>query len=113
MNALTPETILKSAQDFMESRILLTAAEMNLFTMLGTSPRPAEDIAVQTGSDLRALTMLLDALVAMGYISKKEGLYHCEESVYRLLSAEAPGSVLPMVRHMASLWPRSSAWMPG
>lgn len=106
MNTPTPETILKAAQDFMESRILLTAAEMNLFTILGTSPKPAEDIAAQTGSDLRALTMLLDALVATGYIAKQEGRYCCEESVYRFLTSDSPNSVLPMIRHMASLWPR-------
>lgn len=106
MNGPTPETILKAAQDFMESRILLTAAEMNLFTILGTSPKQAEEIAAQTGGELRALTMLLDALVATGYLVKQEGRYKCEASVYLLLSADSPGSVLPMIRHMASLWPR-------
>jgi len=34
----TPETVLKLARQFMESRILLSAAEMNLFTRLDEEP---------------------------------------------------------------------------
>jgi len=106
MNALTPETMLKSAQDFMESRILLTAAELNFFTILKTNSLSADEISAETDCDLRALTMLLDALVAMGYLLKQENKYRCEEAACRFLTADSPGSILPMIRHMASLWQR-------
>ena len=108
MNEIRPESVLQLAQGFMESRILLTAVELNLFTILKPGPLSGEEIAVRTGSSLRALSMVLDALCAMGYLLKKDGTYHCEDSIARLLAADSPDSVLPMARHMASLWRRWS-----
>ena len=92
----------------MECRILMTAAEMNLFSLLKKKPLSAEDIASSTGSNLRALTMVLDALAAMELLAKQDGIYRCTDSTAQLLSDDAPASVLPMVRHMASLWHRWS-----
>jgi len=108
MNSLNPESILKAAQAFMECRILLTAAELDLFTILKTAPLHADEIAAKTGSALRPLTMVLDALVAMDYLVKQDASYCCEESAGKLLASDSPVSVLPMIRHMASLWPRWS-----
>ena len=103
---MNPQDILKSAQSFMECRILLTAAEMNLFSILKDSPLTAEDVAAKTGSNLRALTMVLDALAAMELLTKENGTYRCADAA--VLSDDAPNSVLPMIRHMASLWHRWS-----
>jgi predicted O-methyltransferase YrrM len=50
------------------------------------------------------MTILLDAVVALGLLSKREGRYHCEPDLARLLSGSGPGSVLPMVLHSASQW---------
>jgi predicted O-methyltransferase YrrM len=108
MEQLNPEDVLKLAQGFMESRILLSAAELNLFSILKQAPAAAEEISARIGGDTRALFMLLDALVAMRYLVKRDGTYSCEDSVARLLADDSPTSVLPMVRHMASLWPRWS-----
>jgi SAM-dependent methyltransferase len=105
---MNPQNILQSAQSFMECRILLTAAEMNLFSILKEKPLTAEDIAAKTGSNLRALTMVLDALAAMELLTKQDGIYRCTDSAAQLLSDDAPASVLPMVLHMASLWHRWS-----
>jgi precorrin-6B methylase 2 len=106
---MNPESILKSAQGFMENRILLSAAELNLFTILRIHPLTADEINEKTGGDSRSLTMLLDALVATGYLVKQGQKYCCEESAARFLTADSPDSILPMVRHMASLWHRWSS----
>ena len=103
---MNPQDILKSAQSFMECRILLTAAEMNLFSLLKASPLSAKDITAKTESNLRALTMVLDALAAMELLTKENGTYRCADAA--VLSDDAPNSVLPMIRHMASLWHRWS-----
>jgi SAM-dependent methyltransferase len=50
----------------------------------------------------------MDAVAAMGLLVKRKGTYHCDPAVASLLAEDAPASVLPMVRHMASLWPRWS-----
>lgn len=102
------ENILKLARDFMESRILLSGAELNLFTILGREPLTARDVSERVGADLRALTILLDALAAMGLLAKANETYRCADGIAPLLSDDSPDSILPMVRHMAHLWNRWS-----
>lgn len=99
-----PEAILKLARQFMESRILLSAAEMNLFTLLDGMPSTAEDLAGRLHADLRGLTILLDALAAMGLLSKQEDTYLSATDAAPFLTDKSPRSVLPMIRHAAVLW---------
>ncbi len=102
------ERVLRLAQGFMETRILLSAAELNLFTLLSRIPLAASEAARRIGTDARALAFLLDALVAMGFLAKTEQTYHCESPVSRLLAEDSPDSILPMVLHVNSLWQRWS-----
>jgi ubiquinone/menaquinone biosynthesis C-methylase UbiE len=92
----------------MQSRILHSAAELNLFTILQKSPLSAQEVAAKTGGDPRALSMLLDAVAAMGLLVKQNGRYQCDGAITPLLTDGSPATILPMVRHMASLWPRWS-----
>ena len=108
MSSINPQTILELARNFMESRILLTGAELNLFTLLTSGPLSAEEVASRTGADLRALTIVLDALAAMELLLKREGKYSCPPAISALLSKDSPESVLPMVHHMAHVWQRWS-----
>ncbi len=101
-----PEEILKLARGFMGARILLTGAELNLFTLLQNRPMTAQEVAEQLGMALRPLVILLDALTALALLKKEGGLYYCVPPVSRFLAEDAPDSVLPMVLHMAHLWPR-------
>lgn len=104
----TANDVLRLARNFMESRILLTAAELDLFTLLGDAAFPACEIAERIGADVRALTVLLDALAAMGLLVKEEGAYRTVASLSPILSATSRNSVLPMVLHAAHLWERWS-----
>jgi len=100
-----PKDILKLARLFMESRILLTAAELNLFTLLDEEPSTAENLAGRLHADLRGLTILLDALSAMGLMIKEPGdAYRCPHDVAACLSDSNPHSVLPMIHHANHLW---------
>ena len=101
---ITEESILNLARGFMASRVLLSGAELDLFTLLAEKPLSAEDVASATGARLRGVVILLDALSALGFLVKKDGWYHSEPPVAALLSATAPGSILPMVLHMATVW---------
>jgi predicted O-methyltransferase YrrM len=103
-NDHTPEAILKLSRQFMESRILLSAAQMNIFTLLDETPSTAEDLADRLDADLRGLTILLDALTAMGLLGKHEDTYRCGTDLAPFLTDNSPRSVLPMIRHSAFLW---------
>jgi len=101
-----PEKILKTAQGFMESRILLSAAELNLFTLLSKTPLAAKEINEKINGDLKALTTLLDAVAAIGFLQKKDNTYFCEPDAAKYLTDDSPVTVLPMVLHATSLWKR-------
>jgi hypothetical protein len=102
----TQETILGVSRAFMESRVLLTGAELDLFTLVANTPLSAKQIAEQIGADLRALTIVVDALAAMGLLIKQGETYLTEPSAARLLAAGGPESVLPMIQHSLNLWDR-------
>ena len=108
MNSYSPQAILELARNFMESRILLSAAELNLFTLLAPGPLSAEEIAVRIKGDLRPLTILLDALAAMDLLVKQARKYQCPPPLSSLLSQNSPDSVLSMIQHMAHVWQRWS-----
>jgi len=100
----TPDSILGMAWSIQKGRLLLTGAELDIFTMLTPSPQSVEDVTEKLEGSLRGVTIFLDALTAMGLLIKKGGLYQTEASAASLLSANEHGSVLPMVKHIAHLW---------
>ena len=61
----TPESLLALSRAFQESRVLLTGAELDVFTLLSKEALTAGTIAARLGADGRALTITLDALAAM------------------------------------------------
>jgi len=108
MRPIDLQDVLDLARGFMESRVFLSAAELDLFTLLTPAPLSIREVEDRIGADSRGLTILLDALSAMGLLEKREEAYQCSPSVSRFLSANAPDSVFPMVLHMAGLWRRWS-----
>jgi len=101
----TPEALLTLARAFQDSRVLLTGAELNLFTLLSKEALTADAIAARLGADLRALTIELDALAAMGVLVKADGNYRTAPGASSL-SEEAPDSIHPMLLHAARIWDR-------
>jgi predicted O-methyltransferase YrrM len=108
MLSITPKTILDLSRNFMESRILLTGAELGLFDLLASKPLSAEELAAKIKGNLRALTIILDALAAMELLVKKGGKYFCPPPLSAFLSKNTPESILAMVHHMAHVWQRWS-----
>ncbi len=104
MAEFTPEALLALARNFMESRIFLTGAELDLFTVLCKRQLSAEELAREKGWNMRALTILLDALAAGGFLVKEKGKYRCLPEAASTLAADTPETILPMVLHMANLW---------
>lgn len=104
MTTWNAETILATARSYWECRILLTAAELDLFARLQDGPKTAAELAQTLLLDTRGLTILLDAVTALGLLDKRDGKYACPADVARLLVGSGSGSVLPMVLHSAFQW---------
>jgi hypothetical protein len=105
---MTPDAMLGLGRKFMESRIFLTAAELDLFTLLAKNPMTAGEAAHTLKATERGVTILLDAVVSMGLLDKISGTYRCPPDIASILSRESPASMLPMVMHSVELWKRWS-----
>lgn len=66
-----PDRIREIANRFRESRILLTAFELDLFTALASGGATSAQAAAQIGADARAVDRLLNALCAIGLVKKR------------------------------------------
>jgi ubiquinone/menaquinone biosynthesis C-methylase UbiE len=95
--------ILALSRNFMECRVLLTGAELNIFKLLA-EPVSSGDVARNQGWHERPLTVLLDALAAMGLLIKTGSLYQTDPSLLPYLRPDSQQSVLPMIRHAATIW---------
>jgi predicted O-methyltransferase YrrM len=98
--------ILGKARGFWEARILMTAAELDVFSLLQDSPKTTQQICEDLSSDRRGTEALLNALVALGLLVKEGGAFRTRPGFEEALSRSAPESVLPMILHMAQLWDR-------
>jgi len=92
-----PEVILGLGRKFWETRIFLTAAELDVFTHVAKKPMSAREIADTLNVTLRGITLLLDALVPLGLLEKKIDTYYCPPDLAALLSKDSPTSVIPML----------------
>ncbi|MDR3570075.1 MAG: methyltransferase [Syntrophobacteraceae bacterium] len=97
-----------TARGFMKSRIILTAAELDLFTLIDDSYDSAEKIAQKSGWDQRALERLMDCLVTFGLLHKNGKTYALTDQS-AAYSSKKPDSALPMLLHMRRLWQTWSA----
>lgn len=88
---------------FMKSRVILTGAQLDVFTLLDGTPETSAALARKAGFNARALSRLLDALAAFGFLRKNDGSYSLTEKG-SLLSSRHQGSVRPVVLHMGRLW---------
>ncbi|MBR0799069.1 methyltransferase [Bradyrhizobium jicamae] len=73
--AITPDAILQLGLGFWGSKALLSAVELRLFTLLADGPLSAETVTVRLALHPRSVRDFLDALVALGQLERKDGLY--------------------------------------
>jgi predicted O-methyltransferase YrrM len=97
----TAEEILALGRSYQGAAVLAAAAELDLFKALSPAPLPAAELARALQCDLRALTILLDALVALRLLDKGSGAYSLPASLRALLTPDGAQSVLAMAQHQA------------
>jgi SAM-dependent methyltransferase len=98
-----PDEIALVARGFMESRILLSAVELDLFTLVGTGAA-AGAVAQAASTHPRATATMLNALVAMGFLTKAGDTYACAPFAARFLAAGSPDDARAALKHNLSLW---------
>jgi O-methyltransferase/methyltransferase family protein len=73
--ALSPERILQTGLGFWGSKALLSAVELEVFTKLAEKPSTADELRARTGLHPRAALDFFDALVALGFLQRDNGVY--------------------------------------
>jgi (2Fe-2S) ferredoxin/precorrin-6B methylase 2 len=106
-----PDELADTIRGFMPSRVLLTALELDAFTAIARSASPptAAALASALRTDSRATAILLDALVALGLLSKRDGAYANAPAAARYLVAGAKDDASTALKHNLSLWQTWSA----
>lgn len=104
----TPEAIAEAARSFQVSRIIITAAELDLFTRLTAAGKTAQELASELEISERGGQILLDALAALGMLEKEGASYRLPGHLEPALSSRSPESILPLILHMSTLWNRWS-----
>ena len=102
-----PEELLLTIRGFQESRVILTGIELNVFAAIGDGAA-AGQVAAKIGTDARATEMLLNALVAMGMLTKSREVYYCTRVTARFFGGKSPDDARAAMMHTVHLWERWS-----
>jgi len=102
-----PEELLLTIRGFQESRVILTGIELNVFAAIGDGAA-AKEVAGKIGTDARATEMLLNALVAMGMLTKSGEVYHCTRVTARFFGGKSADDARAAMMHTVHLWERWS-----
>ncbi len=103
LRQMQPEELESRLRAFEESRVLLTAIELNVFTALDGGAT-AEGVAQRLGTAPRATEMLLNALVSLGMLHKREDEFSNEPLASRLLVDGSPENARQAMLHTAHRW---------
>jgi len=99
----TPAAIRELAMNFQSSRVLLTAVELRLFSLIGDGGLTSADVAGRAGSHPRATDRLLNALCAMRLLVKRDGRFWNTPEARRYLDDGSPEFAAGLA-HTASMW---------
>ncbi len=102
-----PERLEQMIRGFMPSRTVLTALELDLFTAVGAGA-DAQQIAAKIEADPRAAAMLLNALVALGLLAKRDGVYTNTPESARFFTQSSKDNQRDGLLHTANIWHRWS-----
>jgi (2Fe-2S) ferredoxin/SAM-dependent methyltransferase len=104
---ILPDELNQTLRGYQESRVLLTAIELDVFTAVGGGAAAAQ-VAQKISTDPRATEMLLNALTAMGLLTKEEGVFRNTPTTTRYLREGSKDDARLGLMHIAHLWQRWS-----
>jgi (2Fe-2S) ferredoxin/2-polyprenyl-3-methyl-5-hydroxy-6-metoxy-1,4-benzoquinol methylase len=102
-----PDDLQQAISSFRESRAILTAIELDIFSAVGKGA-DSKAVAKKLGTDQRATESLLNSLVAMELLEKRGGVFSNSPVAARFLAAGSPDDSRSAIMHTVHLWPRWS-----
>jgi hypothetical protein len=101
-NEPRPDHILQVGTGFWASKVLLSAVELELFTELAKHPETLPELSARLGLHPRSARDFLDALVALGFLERRDGAYYNTPSTDVFLDKRKPsyiGGMLEMANN--------------
>src|ERR1035441_2184054 len=98
-----PDRLDQMIRGYMPSRCILTALELDIFTAAGDGAN-AEQIGTRVGANARAVGMLLNALVALGLLSKSGDDYRNTAESARFFVQGSKDNHRNGLLHSANIW---------
>ncbi|MFN3484929.1 MAG: methyltransferase [Planctomycetota bacterium] len=95
----TPDRIMEVGLGFWSSKVLLSAIEIGLFTELAKEPADLANLRSRLGLHPRSAHDFLDALVALGFLEREDGVYRNTPATELFLDKRKPsyiGGILEM-----------------
>jgi len=102
-----PDDLHETIRAFMPSRAILTALELDVFTAIGHGAS-AERVAKKIHTDARATEMLLNALVSLELLDKRDGTFFNSATSARFFQEGSSDNARGSLLHTAHLWHRWS-----
>lgn len=102
----SPEGIRDLANAFRESRVLLSAFELKIFTVLDKHLMTSEEVSAKINTETRATDRLMNALCGMGLLRKVKGKFYNTDLSSKYL-VEGKPEFMGNLYHANHLW---STW---
>ncbi len=102
MSEPRPDQIMQVGMGFFASKTLLSAVEIGIFTELARHPEPLPELSARLGLHPRGARDFLDALVALNFLERRDGVYSNTPSTNLFLDRRKPsyiGGILEMANH--------------
>ena len=96
--------LMRLAAGFRESKIILAANEYDLFTTLSEKRLTSDEVAEQIQVNARAISIIMDALTAMGFLIKDNDLYRNSEASEKFLVKGKPDYKGDLLKFMNGSW---------
>src|SRR5208283_5200549 len=103
MRPATPAAIMQIGTSFMASKTLLSAVELGVFNTLANGPADLPTLQQKLGLHPRSARDFLDALVALGLLQRRNGVYSNTAETDLFLDKAKPsymGGLLTWLRQM-------------
>jgi (2Fe-2S) ferredoxin/SAM-dependent methyltransferase len=106
-SGVVPDEIQVPLRAFMDSRVLLSALELDVFTAVKAGGTAAA-VATDRGVAVAGAERLLNALVSLGFLEKRGDSYANTPLAARFLAGGSPDDARDALKHNLSLWRRWS-----
>ncbi len=100
---MLPDDVDQAIRGFRESRAILTALELDVFTGVGNGATAAQ-LAQKLGTDTRATEMLLNALASMELLKKGGEMFVNTATSSRYFREGSPDNMRMALMHTVHLW---------